>query len=146
MCCLLRGNFFLSLQVMASPRRAAQKRAPTSITCISSTISRLCLNCRTGWSLVLRGQLSLNVPLCQPHCCIAEEQSLAVSSISQDPLGNQRTVRVPGRPQEGAAQSGNSHRGWEEAERKNTDVSMHRSKSAARLLNTWQRLAGAALL
>lgn len=120
MCCLLRGNFFLSLQVMASPRRAAQKRAPTSITCISSTISRLCLNCRTGWSLVLRGQLSLNVPLCQPSCCIAEEQSLAVSSISQDPLAirgrcvfladhrreplNRETLTVDGKKQKGRTQ------------------------------------------
>lgn len=67
---------------MASPRRAARKCKPTLITFTSSTISRLCLNCRTDWSLVLEGQLLLHFPLCQPDCRTAKEQSLAVSSLS----------------------------------------------------------------
>lgn len=160
-CCLsLEVNYVLSLQVTASPRRAAQKCEPTSTTCISSTISRLCLNCHTGWSLVLRVQLSL-LSLCQPYCWIAKKQSIAVSSISQDPLSNQRTVRDPGRPQEGAAQSGNSHHGWEYAEKGQMHKYLFRSTTVSLilllnggkkktwilllLLNTWQQLAGAEL-
>lgn len=46
---------FLPLQEMASSRRAAQRRALTSITFTLLTISRPCLNCRTGWNLVLKG-------------------------------------------------------------------------------------------
>lgn len=62
---------------MASPRRAAQKCEPTLIIFISSAISRLCLNCHTGWSLVLRKQLLLYFPLCQ----IAKDPSNTVPSF-----------------------------------------------------------------
>lgn len=46
---------FLPLQEMGSSRRAAQRRVLTSITFTLLTISRPCLNCRTGWNLVLKG-------------------------------------------------------------------------------------------
>lgn len=87
-----------SLQEMASPKRAAQKCEPTSITFISSTISRLFLNCHTDWSLVLRGHF----PLCKPDRWIAKEQSIVGSFISQGSVSSQRTLQDPGRPQEGA--------------------------------------------
>lgn len=45
----------LPFQEMTSPRRAARRRALTSITCTLLTISRLCLSCHTGWNLVLKG-------------------------------------------------------------------------------------------
>lgn len=50
----------LPLQGTASARRAARRRALTSITFTLLTISRLCLNCHTGWNLVLKGQNSLH--------------------------------------------------------------------------------------
>lgn len=79
----------LSLQEMASTRRAAPRCEPTSITFMSSTISRLCLNCHTDWSLGPKGQLRL----CQPDYPIASEQSLTVSSLSQDCIGTHRRDR-----------------------------------------------------
>lgn len=66
---------------MTSPRRAAQRRALTSITFTLLTISRLCLNCHTGWNLVLKGH---NLPHCQPW------KKLSVPSTSQDIV--QRTL------------------------------------------------------
>ena len=90
-CCPgLELNHFLSLQVTASPRRAAQKCERTSTTCISSTISRLCLNCLTGWSPVLKRAALTAPPHCVSHTVGLPRNDLSLSHLS---LRTQSAIR-----------------------------------------------------
>lgn len=85
MSCCSAVKLSLSLQETASTRRAAPRCEPTLITFMSSTISRLCSNCHTDWSLGPKGQLWL----CQPDDPSAREQHL---SISQDSVTQDKTI------------------------------------------------------
>lgn len=93
--------FYFFQQETASLRRAALTSEPTLITFISSTISRLCLNCRTGWSPELR-TVSPSALFTLSQCQVAKGQSADVSFISQDT--SERRLHDRSQPQGGAIQ------------------------------------------
>lgn len=76
-------------QEMTSPRRAARRRALTSITFTLLTISRLCLSCHTGWNLVLKGH---NSPRSVSHRRSFQSTSTSQDMVSEDAPGH-NTVR-----------------------------------------------------
>lgn len=126
-CCflILRVKHVLSLQEMASHRRAAQTCEHTLITFISSTISRLCLSSLSGSSLVLRKKLFLHSLPSQQDRRIAKEQSVTFSTISQDTM--QQSERIAqSQPTTGGSCAIRNH--YERCEENMTKLSPNRSE------------------
>lgn len=99
----------LSLQEMASTRRAAPKCEPTSITFMSSTISRLCLSCHTDWSLGPKGQLRL--------CRTISRCLIYLSGLCRHPLeGVAQDKTVRGEMQKYLQGYTTVHNAWKQAQ------------------------------